>query len=123
MPDLDQIKQGEQGRATGGSVFPRAGRAQLRGRRDHVNRDEGGNGMRLAADSLQITARPAGGGGGRNGLDRQASQELRQISINLALSLRGEPCATKRSRPFERAAARDCFPTAKPAGRNDDRSE
>jgi hypothetical protein len=64
MPDLDQIKQGEQGRATGGSVFPRAGRAQLRGRRDHVNRDEGGSGTvscRFAANN-SATSRGRGGG-------------------------------------------------------------
>ena len=91
MPDLDQIKQREQGAGDWRERLPRASRARPRDRRDRVNRDEGGNGMRFASDSLQITARPAGG---RNGLDRLASHPLEQISINLAVSLRGAPCAT-----------------------------
>ena len=46
MPDLDLVKQGKQGRGTGAGGFRRAGRARPRGRRDHVNRDEGGSWMR-----------------------------------------------------------------------------
>src|SRR6516162_2164530 len=91
MPDLDQIKQREQGAGDWRERLPRASRARPRDRRDRVNRDEGGNGMRFASDSLQITARPAGG---RNGLDRLASHQLEQISINLAVSLRGALRAT-----------------------------
>jgi hypothetical protein len=72
--------------------------------------------MRFAVDSLQKTARTVGG---RNGLDRLASQELEQISINLALSLRGEPCATKQSRPSSAQRPEIASPRAKPPGRND----
>ena len=64
MPDLDLIKQAKQGRGNGVGGFPRAGRAWPHGCRDRVNRDEGGSGMRFASDSRQVTARPAGGGGG-----------------------------------------------------------
>ncbi len=73
MPDLDLIKQGKQGRvgvALGG--FPRAGRARPRGRRGHVNCDEGGSGMRscfrFPASNSETSL-----GRGRNSLDRLAS--------------------------------------------------
>jgi hypothetical protein len=56
MPDLDQIKQGEQERGTARGGYRRADRARPRGRRSHANRagDEGGSGMRFAADPLQV---------------------------------------------------------------------
>jgi hypothetical protein len=89
MLDLDQINRGNRGRGTGASGFPRAGRARPRGC-DHINRDEGGSGMRFASDSLQTTSETSRGRG-PNGLDRLASHQLERISINLALSLRGPP--------------------------------
>jgi hypothetical protein len=64
MPDLDLIKQGEQGRGSGACGFPRPGRAGRAVAAANVNPDEGGSGMRFASDSLQVTARPARGGGG-----------------------------------------------------------
>jgi hypothetical protein len=76
--------------------------------------------MRFASDSLLNNGEPAGGGG-RYGLDRLASQELKQISINLALSLRGAPCATNQSRRWSTSRPEIASPWAKPAGRNDDR--
>ncbi len=60
MPDLDQIKQGEQGARDRRGGFPKgrsgnpAGRP--RGGRDHIKSagTREGAGMRFAADSLQI---------------------------------------------------------------------
>ena len=65
--------------------------------------------MRFAVDSLQKTARTVGG---RNGLNRLASHQLEQISINLTLSfarraLRDEAISTHRA-----LSARDCFAVA-----------
>jgi hypothetical protein len=59
MPDLDQIKQGEQERGPGAGGYRRADRARPRGRRGHANDadDEGGSGMRFAADPLQKSGR------------------------------------------------------------------
>ncbi len=65
--------------------------ARPRGRRGHVNREEGGSGVRFASDSLQVTAKPAGAGAKRPRSGGLHHRE--QISINLALSLRGKPCA------------------------------
>jgi hypothetical protein len=56
MPDLDQIKQGEQERGTGAGGYRRADRARPRGRRGHPNRasDEGGG---AGCGLLQIRCR------------------------------------------------------------------
>ena len=48
MPDLDQIKQVEQGAVSQATVGNPAGRP--RGCSDHINREEGESGMRFAAD-------------------------------------------------------------------------
>ena len=94
MPDLDLIKQGKQGRGTGASDFLRAGRARPPGHRDHVNRGEGGRGMRFASDSLQVTARPAGGGGGTALIGLPPTSLSRSRSIPESILVRG-----RRNRP------------------------
>ena len=77
--------------------------ARPRGRRGHVNREEGGSGVRFASDSLQVTAKPAGAGAERprsGGLHLQRSPGgsvdpgFRRESARAAVSSRMGLCCT-----------------------------
>jgi hypothetical protein len=121
MPDLDQFKQGEQGAWDWRERLPNAGRARPRSprpRQPRRGRERDAVCCRFAANNSKISSR----GQGKNGLDRLASDQPAQVSIYLALSLRGA-CAPKQSRPTERQRLEIAFPRVKPAGRNDDWSE
>jgi hypothetical protein len=72
MPDLDLIKQGKQGRGNGAGRLPKGRSGRPRGRRGHVNCDEGGSGMR-SCFRFPPSNSEASRGRGRNSLDCLAS--------------------------------------------------